>query len=114
MATGIVQASFVLSRVREQAPLAPAFLRWHDFARSPGGLLVWEAFVTGNRKTDSHVGDAQAGVQAFVRALPAPDDANAVQEDRVLSLIGAALLRTGWNVSEAILQEPCLVIRSDA
>lgn len=110
LATGLAQAAFVLGQIKSRVPRAPAFLRWAEFKQSQAGLFLWEAFVSGAAKADSHVGDAQAGLRAFMRALPSPETVNLVHEPRVLSLIGAALLRAGWELPVAILEEPCLVV----
>jgi len=38
-------------------------------------------------------------------------EGNAIAEDVVLSLIGAAMLRTGWSDDPALLQKPCIVVK---
>lgn len=116
LATGLVQVTWLLQEIRRQLlQPVPAFLDWPSFTAAAGsGLFLWEAFVTGAAKRDSHVADAQAGAEAFVRALPDPARANAVIcSSGVHSLIGAALLRTDWSTDPHILQEPCLVVRAD-
>jgi hypothetical protein len=116
LATGLVQVAWVLRAVRSQLKQPPsAHLSWQDFDASTDGpsLLLWEAFVTGNAKRSSHVEDAAAGVQAFIHSLENPVQANAVLCDgQVLSLVGAALLRTGWRSDLGVLNDPCLVIRA--
>jgi hypothetical protein len=74
---------------------------------------VWEAFVTSDAKVGSHHGDAELAVVSFENALPNPDEQNAVVcQGRVRSLIGAALLQTGWASDMSWLAMPCIVIRS--
>ena len=78
-------------------------------------MLLWEAFVSGSQKRDSHVADAEAGARAFLHALPSPDDHNAIAcPTPVHSLIGAALLRSEWSSDLAIMAEPCLVLKPRA
>jgi hypothetical protein len=114
LATGIVQVAWVLRAVREalRSPCA-AFLDWHAFSAAGSGLLLWEAFVSGSGKGVDHLADAKRGATALLRALPTPLLATAVHPDGpVYSLAGAALLRTGWTESVALLAEPCLVIKA--
>lgn len=113
LATGLVQVAWVLQAIRRQilCPV-PAFVDWASFASSGSGLLLWEAFVTGPSKLTSHTEDAQAGAEAFLQALPNPPQRNAIDcESDVYSLVGAALLRTGWCTDPEILQQACLVLR---
>lgn len=114
LATGLVQVAWVLQAVRTQLTQSvPAFLDWASFASSGSGLLLWEAFVSGSAKLGSHTADAQAGAEAFIRALPNPTSENAIVcNSAVYSLVGAALLRTGWSTDLRILQESCLVMRA--
>jgi hypothetical protein len=51
-------------------------------------------------------------VTAFRDALPHVIAANAVTADRPLSLLGAALLWSGWSDDLALLHAPCLVIKA--
>jgi hypothetical protein len=111
LATGLVQAAWVLDRVRRALPTEPhAYFRWSDFQQRAGGLFLWEAFVSGPSKSDSHHGDAGLAVMAFISALPNPTVANVIAEPTVYSLIGAALLRTGWSLPVSVLSESCLVL----
>ena len=114
LATGIVQVAWVLQAVRVQL-MQPArsFVNWASFASAGSGLLLWEAFVSGSAKRGSHTSDAQAGAEAFLQALPNPESATAIVcESAVYSLVGAALLRTGWSADVSILQDSCLVMRA--
>jgi hypothetical protein len=104
----------VLGQVRGRL-LRPldAHLAWDSFAAAGTGLLLWEAFVSGASKRGDHVADARLAVDAFVRALPDPKAANAVYcTSRVYSLVGAALLRTGWSSDLGLLSQPCLVLKA--
>jgi len=111
LATGLVQVVWVLRDIRRDLPSpVPAFLNWQAFCEEGRGLFVWEAFVSGAGKGRSHCEDARAGVEAFKRALPAPDSCLAAGSESH-SLVGAALLRTGWSEDLSLLSQPCLVLR---
>lgn len=114
LATGLVQVAWVLREIFQQLThRAPAFMSWKDFEAAPRGLLLWEAFVSGSAKRSTHLGDAQAGVEAFLLSLPNPPQFNAVVCDSpVYSLAGAALLRSGWSTDPLLLGQACLVLRA--
>lgn len=116
LTTGLVQVTWTLQRIRDSLRRSPsAYLSWSRFATTADGLFLWEAFVSGAAKSDQHVHDAQAGAEAFRDALPDPPAANAITcYGPVHSLIGAALLRTGWTDDIAVLLEPCMVLRASA
>jgi hypothetical protein len=113
LVTGLVQVAWVLQETRKQLvqPVA-AFLAWDLFVRAQSGLFLWEAFVSAGGKRGDHLSDAQVAVKAFVAALPDPRSVNAVRcISPVYSLVGSALLRTGWASNLAVLGEPCLVVK---
>lgn len=116
LATGLVQVTWTLQRIRESLRCtASAYLSWPRFATTAAGLFLWEAFVSGDAKSEQHVRDAQAGAEAFKDSLPDPPAANAITCcGPVHSLIGAALLRTGWTDDIEVLLEPCLVLRASS
>ena len=114
LATGLVQVVWVLEQVRLSlhAPVS-AHLAWPTFVAANSGLFLWEAFVSGAAKHDSHSRDAQAGAEAFLASLPDPAAANAVVcTSPVYSLVGAALLRSGWSEDTSLLRKACLVMRA--
>ena len=113
LATGLTECAWILQKIRNQAPNAMAFLDWHSYLDSGNGLFVWEAFVAGEAKTGSHTGDAMKAVDAFVDALPSPEQATAVTPTpHTRSLIGASLLWAGWSSELSLLRQPCLVIKA--
>jgi alkylated DNA nucleotide flippase Atl1 len=114
MVTGLVQAAWVLRSLRERCPEAASFLEWQEFTDACRGLYLWEAFVTGKAKGAAHVDDALIAATTFRDALPDPPAANAVKAERPLSLIGAALLWSGWSQETAVLYKPCLVIKASS
>jgi hypothetical protein len=114
LATGLVQVAWVLQETLKHLP-SPArpFFAWDEFTQTDSGLLLWEAFVSGDRKADNHIGDARLAVEAFMNAMPDPEHANAVRcTSPVYSLAGAALLRTGWSSDLSLLSKSCLVIKA--
>lgn len=112
MTTGLCQLLWTLGRVQARLDSAPppAFLSWSHFCWAPAGLLLWEAFVVGAMKSQSHAGDALAAVRSFRRQLPSPR--SRIAPEATFSLGGAALLAAGWSSNIALLREPCLVIEA--
>lgn len=113
LATGLVEVTWILSRIRTNTPKsATAFIDWKAFEKSDGGLFLWEAFVSGKAKGSGHANDAEIAVQTFLAALPNPELANAVTEQSVLSLIGTCMVRAGWSTTAQLLSESCIVIKA--
>ena len=112
LATGAVQVAWILQALRRRAPDAQPFLDWEAFTSVGHGLFLWETFVTDRAKAATHIDDAAVAVTAFRDALPHVIAANAVTADRPLSLLGAALLWSGWSDDLALLHAPCLVIKA--
>ena len=114
LVTGLVQTAWILRQLRALCPEATAFLDWNEFTAVGGGLYLWEAFVTGKAKGAAHVDDALIAAHTFDESLPDPQAANAVEAERPLSLIGAALLWSGWSQEVALLHQRCLVIKASS
>ena len=112
MATGIVEVAWILSELRHRCSGATPYLDWNEFTDATGGLFLWEAFVTAGAKAATHVDDATVAVAAFRDALPDVSAANAVTAKRPLSLLGAALLWSGWSDDTELLHAPCVVIKA--
>jgi len=115
LATGLVEVCWILDEVRRGLTSeARSHLNWDSFIVE-GGLFLWEAFVSGRAKPrvdrNPHAADAMVAAEAFVDALPDPTSMNAIQESHVISLVGMALLRTGWTRDLESLGTPCLVIK---
>ena len=90
LATGLVQAAWVLAAIKSSCPEERLHLDWPAFAADGRGLLVWEAFVSAGAKGTSHVDDATIAVAAFARALHDPTAASTITAERPLSLAGAS------------------------
>ena len=109
---GLSETVWILTRIQRKI-LAdiPIHIRWSPFQRSNVGLFLWEAFVTGDFKADTHIGDAELAVNQFYKYLRDPESHNAIKSSSVRSLIGAALLQSGLTNDLSLLNKPCLVIR---
>ncbi|MGO9570460.1 MAG: hypothetical protein ACLP5H_23260 [Desulfomonilaceae bacterium] len=117
LATGLTETVWILVKIRKGLNSdASPFLDWQAFHSSrTGGLFLWEALVSSQPEGQSHQDDAAIAVRAFAAAYPNIDAANAVhvgRDAKVHSLIGAALLRTGWSEDINLLTQPCVVIRA--
>ena len=123
LATGLTQVSWILDKVRrklaaQRARLPQVYLDWTAFSKADSGLLLWEAFVTGNGKhlappgTNPHSADALFACREFAARLPNPT-ASSVPEPprRIRSLIGGAILWAEWSTDLALLRTPCIVVR---
>ncbi|SRR5258708_9513302 len=115
LVTSLVVVPYVLKCLREKLPHASATFDWRHPLTKPGELLLFEAFVTDQRKTATtrHFEDARLAIADFRRGMVSPERLkSSVTSDECMNLIGAALLRTGWSCDVALLSSPCLVIRS--
>jgi len=114
MGVGLVQVVWILREVLNRVSTPPpVFLDPVRLADASEGLLLWEAFVTGDAKHQGenglHTGDALIGARDFVsRSAELRIDPH---EHDVYSLVGAALLRSGWSTDPALLAQPCAVVR---
>ena len=115
LVTALVVVPYVLSSLRKLVPEATATIDWSIPLEHPGQLLLFEAFVTNQRKTvdTRHIEDARLAISAFTKGMknPATFD-SAILEDKCLSLLGAAMLRTGCASDPAIVADRCLVVRA--
>lgn len=112
LATGLVETAWILDAIRRRCPAVFAYLDWDKFAAAGVGLFLWEAFVTGAAKASTHTDDALIAASTFRDALPSPAAANAVTAERPMSLLGAAMLWSGWATDVQTLHTPCLVIKA--
>ena len=115
LVTSLVTVPYVLQRLRERSPAATATFDWRQPLTRLGQLLLWEAFVTDQRKDTPgrHVEDAELAVSDFRRGIAAPSAfESSVTVPIYFNLLGATLLRTGWSTDLALLAAPCLVVRS--
>ena len=117
LAIGLVQVPWILREIRNKTPNAEAFMDWDLYQESEGGLFIWEAFVSGQAKSgvadpNPHIRDAKVGVEAFIDALPSlKTSVTKPLKSRTRSLIGAALLWSGWSTDLSLLDQTCRVIK---
>lgn len=112
LATGLVQAAWVLAAIRTRCPDDVLHLEWPAFAAASRGLLLWEAFVSTTAKGKTHVDDAAIAVAAFSGLLPDPVAGSPITAERPLSLAGAVALWSGWLQDPQVLHQSPLVIRA--
>ena len=114
LATGLSETIWVLTQIQRKISISlPVHFKWDPFRQSDVGLFIWEAFVTGKSKTDTHFGDAEIAVNQFYRYRSDPESHNAITCSNAHSLIGAALLQSGLGDDLSLLNKPCLVIRAN-
>ncbi len=112
LATGLVEVVWILSSIRAlMTSTQPFFLEWSEFDSADRGIFLWEAFITGSSKGNSHSQDAEIAITAFRKALPNPEEQNAITETEVFSLIGASILRAGWSEDAHLVFQQCTVIK---
>ncbi len=112
IATGLVQACWLLSAAFTRCPGVGLYLDWPAFACAGSGLLLWEAFVSAEAKGVEHVDDARIAVGAFLEALPDPRATQVITAERPLSLAATAAVWSGWSSDPALLREPPLLVRA--
>jgi hypothetical protein len=114
LAAGLTEVAWILKHIRRSLSAeVPGVLSWDAFERAPSGFLLWEAFLPAGVDSGSHADDALRAAGAFVEALPRPRSALEPRKDEeVFSLLGAALVWSGWRTDAAVLKEPCLVIKA--
>ena len=113
---GLCQVPWILREIRSRVPDAHAFLDWQAFRESPDGIFLWEAFVTGEAKAiaggNQHVADAKLATEDFEQRLPNLTSDLSDPATDAASLIGAALLWSGFSAEPAVVRGPCLVIKA--
>jgi hypothetical protein len=106
---GLVIVPYILEGLRRRAQAARPTFKWRE-RLSKQDLLLFEAFVTHVGTSASHEECARLALKRFPKGERASYE-SAVEEPRIMNLLGAMLLRIGWIDDLAILSEPCLVVR---
>ena len=114
LTTGLAQVVWILGEVRRMAGTQHrAHLDWVEFLADGRGLFLWEAFVSGAGKRGGHIEDAQEAIAAFTTSMGEREWTSAIRcTEDTYSLIGCALLRTGWSSDPGLLSQPCIVVRA--
>lgn len=115
LTTGLVQVAWIMARLHETIPQAK--FTTNPEKLGPGGILIWEAFVTGKAKgsskaKDSHHKDAKRAVSAFQKQWPFPRGSavTCTDDQQPYSLISTAIQFAGFK-SGPSLNEACLVVK---
>jgi hypothetical protein len=128
LGTGLVQAAWLCRAVADSAGSVACTcdpVRW----QADGGLLLWEAFVSGNGKptptvnavtgrvASQHEADAAAAVASFLEMVAGArlriDESDVtVAPHRPLNLLAAVALAAGLDIRSAELSGPALVVRT--
>jgi len=108
------QAAWLLSGLRSscsaRCELTVDTARWTAPDPTRPVLLLWEAFVSGDAHT-FHMHDAATAVMYFQTHQDALS--TAVTAENPISLIGAAVLWSGWGTDTRWLHESILVLRPE-
>lgn len=112
LATAMVQVPWTLRFIHDQLPDLRVHVRWPPFAEQQDGLLLWEAFVSGAAKGETHEEDARRGVEAFCEQLPNPGDPVAEETERPISLLTAAAIWAGFELPADHMRCGCLLVRA--
>lgn len=122
LATGLTETAWILREIGRGlgdrgAPVPSTYLDWQEFAAADSGIFLWEAFVTGAAKSaeagkDGHMADALTACKEFAARLPNPASGSACEPPQAArSLIGAAVLWSGWSEDLDLLRTRCLVVK---
>lgn len=112
LATAMVQIPWTLRFIHEQIPDLRVHAQWPPFAEQQDGLLLWEAFVSGAGKGETHEEDARSGVQAFCEQLPNPGDPSAAETESPFSVLAAAAIWAGFDLPIEDTRGGCLLVRA--
>jgi hypothetical protein len=112
LATAMVQIPWTLRFIYEQVPNLRVHADWPPFAEQQEGLLLWEAFVSGAGKGETHEDDARSGVQAFCEQLPNPGDPSAAETERPFSVVATAAIWAGFDLPVEDTRSGCLLVRA--
>jgi hypothetical protein len=108
----MVQVPWTLRFIHEQIPDLRVHVQWPPFAEQQDGLLLWEAFVSGAAKGETHEEDARSGVQAFCEQLPNPGDPSAADTQRPFSVLAAAAIWAGLDLPIEAMRGGCVLVRA--
>lgn len=112
LATAMVQIPWTLRFIHERVPDLRVHVQWQSFAEQQDGLFLWEAFVSGSAKGETHEDDARSGVQAFCEQLPNPGDPTAEETEGPFSVLAAATVWAGFDLPIEAMRGGCLVVRA--
>ncbi|WP_146037371.1 hypothetical protein [Novosphingobium guangzhouense] len=108
MAAGIANMAWIFDALFARMGALCATTCTSRFAQGDMQLLIWEAFVSGHLKAQSHAGDAELAVAAFVAGWPHLE--TAIRHEPSINLAAAAAAGAGHAIDFAELGNPGLVI----
>lgn len=125
LATGLVQARWVLQRIAEHTPCPRATTRWEEFKGGSYELFLWEAFITSKdgkrpdlrafnlRRLGAHEHDAVSGAVTFAQRAQGADELKSeLDNEPCISLIAWHLISSGLSSDQSLLSEPCVVVKA--
>jgi hypothetical protein len=104
--------TFILQEIKS-ARLIPVLdpQKWRQVVDE---VFLWEALVSGNAHSTEHIRDAATAAAAFWERLSRgrlTSDVSIRPPVEVLSMVGCALLWTGYSENLGLLREPAVVIK---
>ncbi len=115
--TGLVQTAWIFREIKNLLPNhdLTAYFDWHDFTQAKDGIFIWEALVSGDAHSESHVKDAETAVNAFSRYLKKGylRGENGNSKDGAISLIQIGLELANWKIYNSNSQKIAKVIKAD-
>jgi hypothetical protein len=111
LAAGLGLMPWTFARIAHAAPGARATVsleRW----RERGGLFVWEAFVSGNVKRETHAADAIVALDTFMARWP--DLQSDIPPEPALNLAVATAMSVGLAVEPDEIGEASIVLAAPA
>ncbi len=119
LVAALVQIPYILTSLKSKLTKLPTVhFDIGEFRKASEGIFFWEAFVSGAVKdscdNDSpDIFDADLAAQTFRRNYDRLEKMNAISEPKVMNIVGAALLRTGWTTDINVLSKSILVLRAE-
>jgi hypothetical protein len=112
LAQALAQAPWILERVHAHVPNTMVHFSWQPFSETQEGLLLWDAFMSGKAKGETHLDDAEFAIKAFCAQPPSVGDACGNKTERPFSLVAAAAEWAGFDVAADGLRTPCVLVRA--
>lgn len=124
LVAGLGQADAVLAALKDACGTTRGTTRWSEFTAGRAPLLVWEAFVTGQKGpasimppeaamcANSHERDALAACAEFGRRMDGGEMTSDLGSEPSLSLARLQLIANGLSEDKTLLTEPCIVVKA--
>jgi len=109
--SGLPALGWLMRQIKKNCPEATATTRWSDFESGLANIFIWEAFVSGHEKGDTHGEDARLAVEGFMHALPTIENSTRVTATEPFSFAGSLILWSDLSSDTSLLKAPVIVIR---